>query len=212
MIKSSTPVWVLLFSILFGLKRPQLHLIVAISIIVLGVFLTIDGESHFDSIGFILVSIAAIMSGLRWTMTQLLMSNGHSSPIVTLYHMSPVMFITMFTLSLVLEDPFRQTHLNHFNSIANTLSSLGLMSIGGILAFIMTLAEFYFIKNTSTVTLSVAGISKEIIIIALSVFLYGDRLTAKTYSGLFISIMGIFLYNYYRSSPTAENNEKIYSS
>jgi solute carrier family 35 protein C2 len=50
-------------------------------------------------------------------------------------------------------------------------------------AFIMTLSELYLIKGTSTVTLSVAGISKEILVISLSVLLYGDVLTTKTYIG-----------------------------
>lgn len=47
----------------------------------------------------------------------------------------------------------------------------------------MTLSELYLIKGTSTVTLSVAGISKEILVITLSVFIYGDILTTKTYLG-----------------------------
>lgn len=51
------------------------------------------------------------------------------------------------------------------------------------IAFIMTLAELYLIKSTSTVTLSVAGISKEIMVISISVLIYGDVLTPKTYLG-----------------------------
>lgn len=47
----------------------------------------------------------------------------------------------------------------------------------------MTIAELYLIKGTSTVTLSVAGISKEVVVISLSVLIYGDELTAKTYMG-----------------------------
>lgn len=47
----------------------------------------------------------------------------------------------------------------------------------------MTIAELYLIKGTSTVTLSVAGISKEIVVISLSVLIYGDELTLKTYMG-----------------------------
>lgn len=50
-------------------------------------------------------------------------------------------------------------------------------------AFAMTLAELYLIKNTNTVTLSVAGISKEIVVIMLSVMIYGDVLTPKNVLG-----------------------------
>jgi solute carrier family 35 protein C2 len=47
----------------------------------------------------------------------------------------------------------------------------------------MTLSELCLVKNTDTVTLSVAGVSKEIVVIGLSVFIYGDELTSKTYLG-----------------------------
>lgn len=47
----------------------------------------------------------------------------------------------------------------------------------------MTLAELYLIKNTNTITLSVAGISKEIVVITLSVLIYGDVLTPKNLLG-----------------------------
>lgn len=47
----------------------------------------------------------------------------------------------------------------------------------------MTLAELYLIKSTNTITLSVAGISKEIVIIVLAVLIYGDVLTFKNLLG-----------------------------
>lgn len=156
MIKSSTPVWVLIFSFLFGLEKLRLHLVMIISVIVLGICLTIDGESSFDTTGFILVSVSAISSGLRWNLTQLLMKNTHSSnnnsnnnsPLSTMYHTSPVMFVTMFILSLIIEKPFHYSQLSYLDSI----SLLFVMAFGGILAFIMTIAELYLIKGTSTVT------------------------------------------------------------
>lgn len=187
MVKSSTPVWVLLFSFLFGFEKPKLALIAIITVIVTGVFLTIEGETKFDMIGFILVLVAAIVSGLRWNLTQLLLQQdriGINSPITTLYYLSPVMFITMAILSLIFENPidqFRQSE--HFDNIFHVLESFGLMAIGGLLAFAMTLAELYLIKNTNTVTLSVAGISKEIVVITLSVIVYGDELTPKNILG-----------------------------
>ncbi|RUP45223.1 hypothetical protein BC936DRAFT_148459 [Jimgerdemannia flammicorona] len=62
----------------------------------------------------------------------------------------------------------------------------------------MTIAEFYLIKSTSTITLSVAGISKEVVIISLSVLIYGDVLTPVNLLGLLVSIAGIIAYNYYK--------------
>ncbi|KAI7904336.1 triose-phosphate transporter family-domain-containing protein [Cokeromyces recurvatus] len=204
MVKSSTPIWVLLFSFMFGFEKPRFLLVTIIVIMVTGVILTVEGETKFDGLGFSLVLIASIISGLRWSMTQLLLKHeniGISNPIATLYYLSPVMFMTMMTLSLIFEHPFDQSQdSNHFDTFAHIIELFGLMSIGGFLAFAMILAELYLIKSTNTVTLSVAGISKEIVVITLSVMIYGDVLTTKNVLGLIVSIIGIIAYNYYKIS------------
>lgn len=139
MIKSSTPVWVLMFSFLFGFEKPRINLIAVISFIVFGVWLTIDGEPKFDTKGFILVLAAAIASGLRWNMTQFLMksskSNKDNSPLATMYHLSPIMFITMLLLSLIIEKPFHQqpSSIYYFDSLSKSFMSLLIMSFGGVL-------------------------------------------------------------------------------
>ncbi|KAI9258363.1 triose-phosphate transporter family-domain-containing protein [Helicostylum pulchrum] len=211
MVKSSTPIWVLLFSFLFGFEKPKFLLVAIIGVMVMGVVLTVEGETKYDTVGFTLVLIASIVSGLRWSMTQLLLKHenmGISNPIATLYYLSPIMFVTMFSLSLVFERPFEQfQHSKHFDSALHILESFGLMSIGGFLAFAMTLAELYLIKSTSTITLSVAGISKEIVVIVLAVLIYGDVLTPKNLLGLAISIIGIISYNYYKISKEPEKGQ-----
>lgn len=134
MVKSSTPIWVLMFSFIFGFEKPRLLLVMIIMVMVAGVVLTVEGETKFDTRGFILVLTASIVSGLRWTMTQLLLlqqGSTISNPIATLYYLSPVMFLTMLTLSLIFEQPL--DHSKHFDSISHVLESLGLMSIGGFL-------------------------------------------------------------------------------
>lgn len=134
MVKSSTPIWVLLFSFLFGFEKPRLLLITIIFVMVTGVVLTVEGETKFDPLGFTLVLTASVISGLRWSMTQLLLTSdklNSSSPIETLYYLSPVMFVTTFILSLIYEKPFQQSQ--HFDTLTHIIESLGLMSIGGFL-------------------------------------------------------------------------------
>ncbi|GAN02087.1 hypothetical protein MAM1_0016d01527 [Mucor ambiguus] len=138
-IKSSTPVWVLLFSFMFGFEKPTLNLIAVISLIVVGVSLTVDGESHYNTQGFILVLVAAIASGLRWNLTQFLMKNNdkqqQQSPLATMYHLSPIMFITMLSLSLYIENPFQhhQNASSYLDFVFKALISLFIMAVGGIL-------------------------------------------------------------------------------
>ncbi|CAG8480618.1 4212_t:CDS:2 [Funneliformis caledonium] len=180
MVKSSTPIWVLIFAFAFGLEQPKLILIIIITVISVGVLLTVEGETKFNLTGFLLVLGAAIISGLRWTLTQMLLQKeeGMNNPVATLYYLSPIMFIMMSILSLIFEQPFQVFNTSkHFENVTRGLQTFGLMLMGGLLAFCMTIAEFALIKNTSTVTLSVAGISKEVVVITLSVLIYHDELT-----------------------------------
>ncbi|RGB42127.1 triose-phosphate transporter family-domain-containing protein [Rhizophagus diaphanus] len=213
MIKSSTPIWVLVFAFIFGLEQPRLILIFIISIISFGVILTVAGETKFNLTGFLLVLGAAIVSGLRWSLTQMLLQKeeGMNNPVATLYYVSPIMFILMIILSFIFEDPlfiFRTS--KHFEDVNTGIETFLLMFLGGFLAFCMTIAEFALIKNTSTVTLSVAGISKEILVISLSVLIYHDVLTPINLLGLVISIFGIAGYNYYKIRKTSEDKKGRY--
>jgi drug/metabolite transporter (DMT)-like permease len=122
---------------MFGFERPRFLLVAIIVVMVAGVILTVEGETKFDALGFSLVLVASIVSGLRWSMTQLLLQHEHmgiSNPIATLYYLSPVMFVTMLTLSLAFEHPMEQfQHSKHFDTISHIIESFGLMSIGGFL-------------------------------------------------------------------------------
>ncbi|KAF9287064.1 Triose-phosphate Transporter [Mortierella alpina] len=210
MIKSSTPIWVLVFAFFFGLEKPRMSLILIIAVIVIGVVLTVAGETQFDMTGFILVLFAAVMSGLRWSLTQMLLQKdqlGMDNPIATLYYISPIMFVIMSILSLVIEDPFVAFSSSaFFNDFQTGSLTLMMAAGGGFLAFAMTVAEFKLIKNTGTVTLSVAGISKEIVVISLSMLIFGDRLTFVNLLGLLVSIGGIMAYNYDKIRKMQQNS------
>lgn len=176
-----------------------MSLILIIGVIVIGVVLTVAGETQFDLTGFILVLSASVMSGLRWSLTQMLLQKdqlGMDNPVATLYYISPIMFMLMSILSLLIEDPFVQFEssefFNDFNSGVMTLLMAG---GGGFLAFAMTVAEFKLIKNTGTVTLSVAGISKEIVVISLSMMIFGDRLTFVNLLG-YVSLTRSFTFTH----------------
>ncbi|RUP45224.1 hypothetical protein BC936DRAFT_148460 [Jimgerdemannia flammicorona] len=137
MVKSSTPIWVLVFAFAFGLERPRLQLIFIIVVMVAGVILTVAGETAFNLTGFVLVLIAAVVSGLRWSLTQILLqadSLGMDNPVATLYYLSPIMFIFMTVMSLLFEDPVGQfRNSEHFDGFYTAAETFGLMGIGGLL-------------------------------------------------------------------------------
>jgi len=201
MIKSSTPVFVLLFAFLFSLEKPSVKLVGIIVIIVFGVFIMVMEETEFNFFGFMEVVIATVLGGLRWSMTQILLqkeSLGLTNPIVTNYYLTPVMAFTVLIFSILHEGIGSILSSTFFSGILNTIRTLGYMCFGGSLAFLMIIAEYNIIMNTGVVTLSVAGIFKEIIVLVCSHFIFHDTFTTQAVIGLIISLIGIGLYNYHK--------------
>ncbi|XP_027061340.1 probable sugar phosphate/phosphate translocator At1g06470 isoform X2 [Coffea arabica] len=73
MCKSASPIFLLIFAFAFRLESPSLKLFGIMLIISVGILLTVAKETEFEFWGFIFVMLAAVMSGFRWTMTQILL-------------------------------------------------------------------------------------------------------------------------------------------
>ncbi|GAA5989924.1 hypothetical protein JCM11641_002812 [Rhodosporidiobolus odoratus] len=213
MCKSSSLAFVLIFAFLFRLEIPSWRLVGIILIITSGVVLMVSTETQFHFIGMVEVLTASALGGLRWSLTQLLLekeSMGMANPIATLFWLAPVMGITLATCSIVVDgwgNVFGQEQF--FGTLGRTAQTLGAIIFPGFLAFAMNVTEFGLIQRTSVVTLSVAGIFKEVAVIFLSTVVFHDELTPINISGLVVTIFGIALYNYlkYRQFTRGEGGK-----
>jgi len=73
----------------------------------------------------------------------------------------------------------------------------------------MVQAELLMIKQTSVVTLSVAGTFKELLTIALSILIFHDQLTTSTLQGIGISLIGIAGYKYIQIKAILEKKKDV---
>eukprot|EP00123_Amoebidium_parasiticum_P016755 comp23570_c3_seq1/m.39910 comp23570_c3_seq1/g.39910 ORF comp23570_c3_seq1/g.39910 comp23570_c3_seq1/m.39910 type:complete len:424 (-) comp23570_c3_seq1:47-1318(-) len=198
--KSTSIVFLLLFAFCFKLEQPRWSLTLVIVCIAAGVLLfTYGGDVDFDLLGFLLVMCATVMSGLRWVLTQAMLQKkklGLHNPIDTLYHVTPTMALVLLPLALAIEGiPFFSSPHMFMGTTADVLKTLTILSLGGVLAFLLNWAEFLLISRTSSVTMSVAGIFKEVCTISLSVLLFGDHMSRINAMGMCVTILGIVLYN-----------------
>ncbi|KAJ3122199.1 Triose-phosphate Transporter [Physocladia obscura] len=200
MVKSGAPVFVLLFAFLFKLEKPTWKLSAIIMLICSGVLLMVGGESKFNLQGYLEVQIATILSGFRWSITQILLAKaslGMSNPLATAIFLAPVMSLSLLITSLASED--LSTLATHPLVQSSPFTLVVLLAFGGILAFSMVMAEFNLISATNVVTFSVAGVFKEILTIVISSLVFRDAdFTISKLLGLVTSLVGIALYNYVR--------------
>ncbi|KAJ2744612.1 hypothetical protein GGI20_002827 [Coemansia sp. BCRC 34301] len=200
MCKSSNLGFVLLFAFIFGLERPRVALVAIIVVISVGVVLMAAGEVDFVLSGFLEAITSSAMSGLRWSLTQILLSQsrfGMNNPIATMSRLTPVVGMCMLVFSLILEDPFTELSKNkNMDTAHGTMFIISMMILGGFLAFAMVLSEFFLIARTSVITLSIAGMLKEVMMFGVAHLVFGDTMTVVNLCGLLVALFGIGMYNW----------------
>ncbi|KNE63693.1 hypothetical protein AMAG_08789 [Allomyces macrogynus ATCC 38327] len=207
MVKSTTPFWVMVFALVFRLEQPSWRLAASMVTMSVGMVLMVSHvhESAFDPIGFLQAIVASIMGGLRMAAIQLLLhkSDLHlNHPLATNQVLAPVMFCTLLPTAFLLEPVTHLTSMPAFSTAAAARLSVLLVVAGGTLAFTMLVIEYRAIQLTSGLTLSVAGIVKEVGTIVLSVLIFGDVLTALNIVGLFVCLAGIALYHIHQQQQS----------
>uniref|UniRef100_A0A3Q3N1T5 Solute carrier family 35 member C2 n=1 Tax=Labrus bergylta TaxID=56723 RepID=A0A3Q3N1T5_9LABR len=199
MTKSSAVLFILFFSLVFKLEEPNPFLIVVVLLIASGLFMFTFESTQFNLEGFIMVLLASFIGGIRWTLTQVLMQKaelGLQNPIDAMYHLQPLMFLGLFPLFLFNEGLSLSTSEKLFRvtELSPLLHSLFTLSIGGLLAFGLGFSEFLLVSKTSSLTLSISGIFKEVCTLLLAASLMGDKMSLLNWLGFAVCLCGISLH------------------
>ncbi|KGQ84536.1 solute carrier family 35, member C2 [Candida albicans P37005] len=214
MLKTSSLMFVLLFGLLFKLEKFNWRLIFIVAIMTISVIMMTDkpesgssSSSSSSSVGIFMVLMASMLSGLRWSFTQILLKKNPYTPnsISTIFYISPGMCIILFSLGLIFEGWTNFINLEIWIT-KGLFTTIILLIIPGVLAFMMTLCEFKLLTVAQVITLSVAGIFKELLTIILSSIIFGDKLSLINILGLILTFMDILWYNYYRYYENEDHN------
>lgn len=232
MVKTSSLLFVLFWGVLFRLEKLTKRILIIVLIMTGGVICMMWGQTgaqdlkeepsdkltvlllvremvannQLVSLGIVLVFTSACFSGLRWALTQLILKKNKrtKNPILTIIYLSPGMAVILFLLGLKIEG-FTEFLLAPIWSIKGKILTTVLILIPGILAFLMTISEFILLQNASLLTLSIAGIFKELLTIFFSWLIFGDLLNWVNILGLVITISDIMWYNQYRFNQNEKN-------
>ncbi|XP_067856767.1 solute carrier family 35 member C2 [Heptranchias perlo] len=199
MTKSTAILFILFFSVVFKLEKLRPWLIVVILLIAGGLFMFTYKSTQFNMKGFILVLVASFVGGIRWTLTQILTQKaelGFQNPIDTMYHLQPLMFIGLFPLFVFNEGLSLSTSekLFRYHEASTLLHIMLVLAAGGLLAFGLCFSEFLLVAKTSSLTLSVAGIFKEVCTLILASHVMGDQLSPLNWLGFVACLSGISLH------------------
>ncbi|GAB7344484.1 hypothetical protein MBLNU457_2321t1 [Dothideomycetes sp. NU457] len=211
MCKSSVLGFVLAFAFLFRLEKPSWKIAAVIFTMAVGVVLMVAGETAFNVLGFVLIMAASFFSGFRWSLTQILLlrNPATSNPFSSIFFIAPVMFFTLLIIAFPVEGAGNfVAGVHRLVEARGHALAVAILMFPGLLAFLMTAAEFALLKRTSVVTLSVCGIFKEVLTISTGALVFGDKLTPVNLSGLLVTISSIAAYNYMKINQMRQSSKR----
>ncbi|XP_029161955.1 solute carrier family 35 member C2-like [Nylanderia fulva] len=199
MTKSTTIIFILGFSLLFKLEKKSWSLVGIVVMIAGGLAMFTYKSTQFGILGFLLCLLASFASGIRWTMTQLIMQRsklGLHDPIDMMYYMQPWMLLPAISVTVWFEGSriYTGIRVTDWSDIGSILLTASAVIAGAILAFSMEVMEFLVVTYTSSLTLSISGVFKEICTLALAFALKGDQMTGLNSIGLLMCLGGIMLH------------------
>ena len=134
MLKATTPVAVLLSGWLLGVSRPNLKVLLNVSIIAFGILLASIGEIDFVPIGVFFQLGAVVFEATRLSMVQkLLTAEFKMDPLLSIYYYSPICAVLNFIVALIWDIP---------KVTAAEFANVGFFNfaISGMFAFFLNLA------------------------------------------------------------------------
>lgn len=171
-----------------GFKSETMVNMVGISV---GVAIAAYGEALFNTWGVLLQLGAVVFEATRLVLIQILLtSKGITlNPITSLYYIAPCCFAFLSIPWIVVEYPTLQAtssfHLDYM--VFGTNSAC---------AFALNLAVFLLIGKTSALTMNVAGVVKDWLLIAFSWSVIKDKVTAVNLIGYGLAFLGVCYYNH----------------
>ncbi|CAN8075820.1 unnamed protein product [Agarophyton chilense] len=191
-IKSLTPVCTALLQYLVFRSRLRTSALMALVPISGGVALASVTELEFHLGGFIAALAACFLTGLKFVLSsQMLAGRYKLDSINLLYYMAPPSAALLLPIVLLVE---KNGVLAWFLSPERTSRDFLFLLLSGVISFILNVTLFIVLKATSSVTVTVAGNIKTVLVIGISILIFQNAVTWVNLMGCMIAISGCCWY------------------
>ncbi|PKA47387.1 putative sugar phosphate/phosphate translocator [Apostasia shenzhenica] len=191
MLKALMPVATFLVAVVCGTDKLRCDVFLNMLLVSIGVVISSYGEIHFNVIGTVYQVTGIFAEALRLVLTQVLLQKKGLTlnPITSLYYIAPCSFLFLFVPWYLLEQPAMEVSQIRFN--------IWTFFINALCALALNFSIFLVIGRTGAVTIRVAGVLKDWILIALSTIIFPEStITGLNIIGYAIALSGVVMYNY----------------
>ena len=191
MTKALMPGLVYACGVAFGMEKLTRVTTLNMVIIAVGVAIAAYGEIDFVWIGVIEQLSALLFEAMRLMLVQVLITKqGYGmNPIQSLYYVSPA-------CAACLALPFAFVELPEIMNDYGLVIDYPMLVLNALTAFALNLAVFLLIGKTSALTMNIAGVIKDWMLIFASQHLFGNTVSFLNYVGYVIAFLSVGMYNF----------------
>lgn len=231
-LKGMAPLFVMVWGALLGLHRIRISLVSTMVAIAIGLALAVAGEanapaatlSQFMRAGFLAQLFSALLSGLRWILTQVFVkgetvANTHISRFLHIRPLSrglsavhtiritaPYTLLWVLPFIAAIEGRALTLWVRHA-SLMDVVNLVTILTIIGACVYALLWAEYELVKVTSSLTVSIGFVMKEVLVIFAGAMIFNDHLSKLTCLGFAIVQGGVLGYACLRQDLTMRKED-----
>ena len=196
-VKCFTPVIVLAIGVLVGVERVDSRVAVAVGFVVTGLVICVEGEMNAEPLGVVLVLAGGVSEGLRLACTQLLLHSMRLPVLDGIVVMFPPTVFALATAFVATEykDMMASGKVTMIGKHAHLF--VGATALG----VAVNALSVSLVSLTSGLTINLLGHVRNVALVLVGVFAFGDVLSAQEMIGYGVTIFGLAGY-------TAERNRR----
>lgn len=168
----------------------SMPLVGIVSAISFGVSIASYNELNFVLKGFVAQVLGILFESSRLVMIQILLQGLKMDPLVSLYYFAPVCAVLNSLALVVFEGSAPFLDLGKVGPFI-------LFTNAGV-AFCLNIAAVFLIGAASSLTLTLAGVLKDILLIMGSMLFFGAEVTGLQYFGYGIALAGLVAFKTYK--------------
>eukprot|EP00798_Chlamydomonas_sp_ICE-L_P024449 gene24449-10049_t len=191
MTKSLMPGLVYASGVMIGTEKFSKGTTLNMLLIAFGVLVCAYGELNLVMTGLIQQLAALVFEAMRLTMVQVLINSKglQMNPLQSLYYVSPACLIFLLF-------PFLSVDLPTMRTNTDWVFNPSVMIANALTAFILNLAVFLLIGKTSALTMNIAGVIKDWMLIFFSFYIFKAPVTLINLLGYGFCCSGVVAYNH----------------
>jgi len=191
MLKTINPAVIYAMGLTIGIEEFSAAVTGSIFVVCAGVAMTVFGAKNFTPYGIALQLVSVCLDSARWACLQQVMQDdvARLTPLHTLSLIAPNAAIVLWAFATYIEmsDLFHDP---------DALNQMYWVMGSSILAFMLNLCSFEFVRATSALRMSITGVIKDVLLILVSGHMFHTHVSVIQIQGYMTAVAGVCLYNY----------------